>query len=132
MTAYKIVTKLPVLLIAGFIWFLSSQSILPQPKGILGFDKLQHLLAYFVFAGSLGLWFSPNQWQFYRLRTLLLTILITSAYGVVDEIHQYYVPGRDCNVWDWIADTFGAILGALLIMLADRYLLAKIRAKIEN
>jgi VanZ family protein len=131
MIAYKIVTKLPVFLIAGFIWFLSSQSMLPQPKGILGFDKLQHLLAYLVLAVALGLWFPPGHWQFHRLRTLLVIVFITSAYGVIDEIHQYFVPGRYCSVWDWIADTLGAALGTLIIMMADRYILAKIRAKIQ-
>jgi VanZ family protein len=131
MTVYKIVTKLPVLIIAGFLWFLSSQSILPQPKGILGIDKLQHLLAYLVLASALGLWFSPEHWQFHRPRTFLLIILISSANGVSDEIHQYFVPGRDCNVWDWIADTLGAAIGALISMLADRRLLPKIRARFE-
>jgi VanZ family protein len=131
MIVYKIVTKLPVFIIVGFLWFLSSQSILPQPKGILGFDKLQHLLAYLVLAAALGLWFSPEYWQLHCLRTFLLIVFISSAYGVVDEIHQYFVPGRDCNVWDWIADTLGAALGALISMLADRHILPKIRARFE-
>jgi VanZ family protein len=130
MTVYKIVTKLPVFIIAGFIWFLSTQSTLPQLKGILGLDKLQHLFAYLVLASTLGLWFSPEHWQFHRSRTFLLIILITSAYGVSDEIHQYFVPGRDCNVWDWIADTLGAVLGALISMLVDRHLLPKIRVRV--
>ncbi|GHV88731.1 hypothetical protein AGMMS50267_10910 [Spirochaetia bacterium] len=48
---------------------------------------------------------------------LILTALISSIYGIVDEVHQFYVPGRDCNVWDWLADTAGAILGSVIIML---------------
>jgi VanZ family protein len=132
MIVYKIITKLPFFIIAGFLWFLSSQSILPQPKGILGFDKFQHLLAYLVLAVSLGLWFSPEHWQFHCLRTFLLIVFISSVYGVVDEIHQYFVPGRDCNVWDWIADTLGAALGALISMLVYRHVLPKIRARFEN
>lgn len=131
MIVYKIVTKLPLFLVAGLIWFLSSQTTLPQPKGILGFDKFQHLFAYLVLAVALGLWFPPRYWQFHRLRTLLLIVLITSAYGMIDEIHQYYVPGRDCNVWDWMADTIGAALGASAVMLSDRHILAKLRARFE-
>jgi VanZ family protein len=131
MTVYKIVTRLPLLLVVGLIWFLSSQSTLPQPKGILGFDKFQHLFAYLVLAVALGLWFPSRHWQFHRLRTLLLIVLITSAYGAADEIHQYYVPGRDCNVWDWLADAIGAVFGAPAVMLSDRHILARIRAKIE-
>jgi VanZ family protein len=81
-------------------------------KGVLGFDKLQHLVAYVALAAAVGFWFFPERWRRYPVQTLLLVILIASAYGVLDEIHQYYVPRRDCNVWDWVADTLGAGLGA--------------------
>jgi VanZ family protein len=111
-----ILLRLPALFIAGSIWFLSSQSTLPQPKGILGWDKLQHLLAYLVLSVTVGLWISPAFWERRSVFAVLLTMLISSAYGVIDEFHQYFVPGRDCNVWDWLADTLGALLGALVIM----------------
>jgi VanZ family protein len=112
-----ILLRLPALLIAGGIWFLSSQSILPQPKGILGWDKLQHLFAYAVLSVTVGMWFSPAFWERRPVLAPLLTMLISSVYGVTDEFHQYFVPGRDCNVWDWLADTLGALLGALVIMI---------------
>jgi VanZ family protein len=126
MTAFlKIMPKMPALLVVGGIWFLSSQSSLPVPKGILGFDKLQHLLAYLVLAASFVFWFSPDQRRFHRLRTFLLLVFVSSLYGVIDEIHQFYVPGRDCNVWDWIADTLGAFMGAGAALLADRLALRR-------
>ena len=112
-----IMLRLPAPLMAGFIWFLSSQSILPQPKGILGWDKLQHLLAYGALGCAVGLWASPVFWKRRPALALLLTTLVGSAYGAIDEFHQYFVPGRDCNVWDWIADTLGAFLGALTLMI---------------
>jgi VanZ family protein len=104
--------KLPAILIAAFIWFLSSQSILPKPKGIFGFDKLQHLLAYAALTGAVCLWVPREKWKSRGRFFLLLIAAIGSAYGIVDEVHQYFVPGRDCNVWDWIADTLGAGIGA--------------------
>ena len=112
--------RLPALLIAGVIWFLSSQSTLPQPKGILGWDKLQHFLAYGALGVAVGLWAFPVFWKRRPVLALLLTILVSSAYGAIDEFHQYFVPGRDCNVWDWIADTLGAFLGALALMIGMR------------
>jgi VanZ family protein len=121
----NILVRLPAPLVAGAIWFLSSQSILPQPKGILGFDKVQHLIAYLVLTGALGLWIPPGFWQRRRALTLGLTALLGSLYGVIDEVHQYFVPGRDCNVWDWLADTIGAILGAGAILLIRMYLLKR-------
>ncbi|MDR0629506.1 MAG: VanZ family protein [Treponema sp.] len=118
----KIVCKIPALLISGMIWFLSSQSVLPTPKGILGFDKVQHLLAYGVFAGTLGLWFSRRQWKRSPVRCMVWVIIIAATYGISDEIHQSFVPGRDGNVWDWLADTLGAIIGAGLVMVSVRKL----------
>jgi VanZ family protein len=109
---YSVLLKLPALLIAGMLWFLSSQSILPKPKGIFGFDKLQHLLAYAVLAGVAALWTPREIWKRRGFTVLLCTALAASAYGVIDEIHQYFVPGRNCNVWDWLADTLGAFGGA--------------------
>jgi VanZ family protein len=48
------------------------------------------------------------------------TALAASLYGIIDETHQYFVPGRDCNVWDWLADTLGAFLGAGAMLAALR------------
>jgi VanZ family protein len=73
-----------------------------------------------VLAVSIGLWFFPQSRK-NRRWALLWTALISAVYGVIDEIHQYFVPGRDCNVWDWTADTIGAILGALAMMAVYRY-----------
>jgi len=115
-----ILLRLPALLIAGIIWFLSSQSTLPQPKGILGWDKLQHLAAFAVLAVTVGLWVSPAFWKRRSVLALLLVALISSAYGALDEFHQYFVPGRFCNFWDWLADTLGAFSGAAAVLLLMR------------
>jgi VanZ family protein len=108
----KCLLKLPGFLIAGMIWILSSQSVLPRPKGMLGFDKAAHLAAYAALAAALALWYSREQWQARPFRRLVLIVALSAVYGIGDEIHQYFVPGRDCSLWDWIADVLGAVLGA--------------------
>jgi VanZ family protein len=116
----KLLVKLPAPVTAAGIWYLSSQSILPQPKGILGFDKFQHLLAYFVLAAAIALWFPREKWRRSGPRLPVFTAALSSAYGIIDEIHQYFVPGRDCNVWDWLFDTLGAILAVAAVKLILR------------
>jgi VanZ family protein len=128
----KIFLRLPALLVAGGIWFLSSQSILPQPKGILRFDKVQHLAAYLVLAGTVGLWIPLEFWRTRRILAFILVTIITSVYGVIDEIHQYFTPGRDCNIWDWIADTLGALLGTAAIMWINIFLRTKVKVNKIN
>ena len=44
-----------------------------------------------------------------------LATSIASLYGISDEFHQSFVPGRTPDVVDWLADTSGALLAVLLI-----------------
>jgi len=46
-------------------------------------------------------------------------VLIASLYGITDEWHQSFV-GRDSTVRDWGADTVGALLMAIAILLIWR------------
>ena len=38
--------------------------------------------------------------------------LLAVLYGLGDEVHQSFVPGRDASVGDVVADAAGALLGA--------------------
>ena len=40
-------------------------------------------------------------------------IVATSLYGATDEWHQSFVPMRDSDVRDWVADTLGGTAGAV-------------------
>jgi VanZ family protein len=103
---------LPAALYAGLIFALSAQvdplSFLP-PEVLLQ-DKLLHLLEYAALGALLvpGLrlaGFSPGG-------ALLLAVALASLYGATDEFHQSFVPGRTADLFDWVADTLGAALGA--------------------
>jgi VanZ family protein len=109
--------KLPAPVLAAGIWYLSSQSVLPKPEGIFGFDKFQHFLAYSALGAAIALWFSREAWRRPGPRLLILTAALGSAYGVVDEIHQYFVPNRSCSVGDWVCDTLGAAAAAMVVKL---------------
>lgn len=91
---------------AAAIWFLSS---LADPGGELGItieDWLAHGIAFAV-----GGWLARG--AFPPPRHVLLPVLLCVAWGVVDEWHQSFVPGRVPSVSDVTADTIGAVLGAL-------------------
>jgi VanZ family protein len=112
----RILLKCIAPLVAAAIWILSSQSTLPIIKGFFGVDKVQHALAYAVLAVGVAFWFSRARWKAHTLQTLALAACIASFYGATDEVHQYFVQGRSCDVWDWLADTVGAVLGAALYL----------------
>jgi VanZ family protein len=117
-----ILLKLPVFFLIILIWILSSISALPVTKVFFGLDKVLHFGAYAAIAAAGGLRFSAESWAKHPLRNFLLCVAVASAYGVVDEYHQSFVPGRDSDIWDWVADTLGGMAGAAAIMLFMRIL----------
>jgi VanZ family protein len=52
-----------------------------------------------------------------------------ALYGVLDEIHQYFVPGRACMVSDMAINAAGALVGAGLVYV---WLLRKRRHIVEG
>lgn len=88
---------------------------LPQIE-IISADKLAHMGVYGLLA--LLCYISLiHQTKFNLLYShpFTFTILICSVYGASDEFHQYFVPNRDCEFFDWLADVIGAIIMVLLI-----------------
>jgi len=95
------------------IYILSSQPGLGVPPLLFGQDKLLHALVFgilgFLLAGALVP--AANQ---ARKRHILMAVGLVATYGVLDEIHQHFVPGRMPDVFDVMADIGGGILGVWL------------------
>ncbi len=79
--------------------------------GVPSFDKVYHVVEYALLGalvvaalgplkGRAGTW-----WAF-------AGFALAAAYGVGDEIHQAFVPGRSADPWDALADVVGAAIGA--------------------
>ncbi len=45
--------------------------------------------------------------------TPALACALASIYGITDEFHQIFTPGRSCDPADWLVDTIAAGIGAL-------------------
>lgn len=110
--------RLPVLLLMALSFFLSSRSRLPAMPSFSFADKVAHFCLFAVLAACWTPWFfpgfrrAPGKNVKARLRIMLACAALASLYGIVDEVHQYFVPGRSCDIFDWIADSLGAVLGS--------------------
>ena len=51
-----------------------------------------------------------------RKKLFAYAILCSAAYALTDEIHQYFVPGRSCQLTDVLLDSCGAATGALVFL----------------
>jgi VanZ family protein len=103
---------------AALIFWLSSR---PDPLPELSarvWDKAAHFLAY----GGLGflLLLAVRASGAAPGRAAVLAALLTSAYGVSDEVHQAFVPLRQADPRDWLADTVGGAAGVAAAALALR------------
>ena len=107
----------PVALYAGTIFYLSSQSHPEDELPSFLFeevsDKVLHAVEY---AGLGGLCYRAFRWGVsgqVASHALLFAIVTASLYGMTDEAHQLFVPLRESGWQDWLADTIGAVIGAL-------------------
>lgn len=110
---------LPALLIFMISFYLSSQPIIQKMPSFPFADKIVHFICF----GGLAFWvaFGCNISGF-RLKEIILPSFIVSFYGIIDEIHQSFTPGRSSTVSDWIADTIGALLGSFAFFLLIKVL----------
>lgn len=61
----------------------------------------------------------------------VLSFAIAALYAVFDELHQYFVPGRSCEIRDMLIDSSGALVGILLMIFVD-FILRKIKGFRKN
>ena len=102
---------LPLIIYCLIIYIQSDH---PSPEEIPSWtylDKILHFGAY----GLMGILFF-RAYETLPLRNnkgLLILISIGSAtlYGISDEIHQYFVPFREAEIMDVVANTMGSICG---------------------
>ena len=99
---------------AGIIYWESSRD---TSSVSLSFPYHADKIAHFVVFGLLCL---MTCWSLSRVRIgeraiykIILAIVITSLYGMSDEFHQYFTPNRSAEIFDWLADTAGAVTAGL-------------------
>jgi VanZ family protein len=107
----------PFLLWLTIIFVQSSFPALELPEiKIISADKLAHIGVYGLLAALCYVsLIHQDKVRFLQNNPLLLTFLICTLYGASDEIHQYFVPNRDAEVYDWAADVTGVIIMVFLI-----------------
>lgn len=97
---------------AGIIFYFSAQV---NPLGYIpGFITIPSIfkhvaeytgLGFLLFASFLGIGKGKKA-------SLILAVAIAAIYGLSDEVHQYFVPGRVYDIVDWAADATGGIIGS--------------------
>ena len=85
------------------------------------FDKVGHFIAFFVLALCVDFATSLNR---------IASIITLVVYGIIVELVQSYIPGREASVADIFADSAGVIAYYLLIVNSER--LKRFRAEAHD
>jgi len=107
----RIVTGILSVLLAAAIFYFSTipgSGLPPHPAFT---NNIAHFCLYLVLGVLLTLTLNSPKRALWL--TGLLAVVIASLYGVTDELHQIFTPGRTPDVLDWLTDTAGALVGAV-------------------
>ena len=102
---------IPVVFYMGIIFYFSSKTggeiHLPTP------DYIAHGAEYFGLSWLVQ-WAWSGSINSKPGRGFWVAILISFVYGISDEFHQSFVPGRTPDAMDLLADTVGAMLAQVV------------------
>ncbi|TDP50349.1 VanZ family protein [Aminicella lysinilytica] len=62
-----------------------------------------------------------------KRRSFLWTFAICACFAAGDEIHQYFVPGRACQLSDWVIDMIG-----VMVLLGIAWAVRRRREKLDE
>jgi VanZ family protein len=95
---------------ASLIFILSSIPTLKSPDiGISFEDKIYHAIEYAVMGFLLQRGSDATGRR--SAKRFLLVFAAGVCFAATDEIHQWFVPGRQCDFYDFLSDAAGVLAG---------------------
>jgi VanZ family protein len=136
--AYIIISWILVVACMGMIFYMSAQpavvsqetsdTLLSKIMDILGIElssrfirKLAHATEFCILSILLA---NAIKASFNAKYTWILSFVITSLYGISDELHQLFVEGRACQFKDMLIDSLGALAGVIIWLIILRIIKA--------
>jgi VanZ family protein len=98
----------PLLAYAALIFYGSNQSQwLFEPPEFFSSDKVYHLLEYGIFGLLLARIIGEYDFFTSFQKKVIWVLVISFLYGLSDEFHQWFIPGRSATLGDILADSLG-------------------------
>jgi VanZ family protein len=108
----------PVVLMLAVIFAASSIPNLTSLPGNIS-DKSGHSIGYAMLGGMILRALAGGRLRGVTWMRGVAAIVLATLYGVTDEFHQWFVPGRSADRYDVLADCVGATMGAVIGWLAS-------------
>ncbi|MEK6846586.1 MAG: VanZ family protein [Nanoarchaeota archaeon] len=99
------------ILLAAWIFYVSTWTFeLGTPSGFPFKAITYHIGAFFLLALFMMIASSRGK----KIDWIFFSLLFAVFYSITDELHQYFVPGRDSSLRDILLDSLGAIFAFLI------------------
>ncbi len=112
--------------ILAFLMLLPSKAF-PESK-LFSYDKLAHIGVFMILAFLVG-WgvLSIDNKKILSAKIYLSVFLITFLYSSTLEFLQYFVPGRMTDLYDFLANSLGGVLGLTVFYIFTQKKFAKLK-----
>jgi VanZ family protein len=107
--------RLYLAMLAAWVALTLALTSIPNPDFGSSFsvsDKFAHFCFYGVAGFLCALW--RREAGRTRSGAILYAVAFVALLGVLDEIHQRWIPGRSMEFFDWVADVSGGTAGSLV------------------
>lgn len=106
-------------------FLISSVSYLPKINIFIPLDKLIHAIVYLILIFIWAGYYFLKQNRVIVLASLIKILLLCFFYGILIEVIQHvFVPTRQADILDVLANSFGLIIGA--------YIFWKVKTRIKT
>jgi len=114
----KIPSLIITLLIIIEIFHFSSLSFEGEGGGSSWMPLIYHFVIFFLLGFFILITIKGNK----KIKTkfIIITILISISYAILDELHQLFVPFRSSSIQDIITDTLGIISSMIIYLIYDK------------
>ena len=102
---------LPVIIYCLLIFIQSSYTSPENIPSLPYIDKILHFVAYAILGVLFFRAFRTQRFKENINLVIMLSIISSSLYGLSDEVHQHFVPSRNADIMDALADIMGSICG---------------------
>ena len=109
----NLVYRLPVAAYCVFIFWQSSSASFESLPTFAFSDKIMHFGGYALLGALVFRALAQESLNLSRQGIILVAIVVSTLFGVSDEIHQGFVAERYADVFDAVADLLGGTLGVL-------------------
>ena len=116
---HHVLSWLITFLIAGTIFYVSSLTFESAGTGSSSNIKtiIYHILIFFIFSFFLMIASVKGK----NKELIFLAVPIAVLYGISDEIHQYFVPGRYSTIFDIFLNSVGILFAFMIYFITIVY-----------